>query len=272
MSLTNPNEGTSIESPLSVPGPDINLCYTVLKPSVASDGEVSCRGDVVSVRVHFPDKPKALIFSFIIGQKQAKPWIQELATGLPVNATSVLRHQEKQVCTVTVTAITSTPHLSADELRTKADETRQEGNEAFKAAVTFKDYRKAILLYSKALDASLNAGDRERAAKARANLALCHLKRQEWINVIADLDALPNPDAKAFYRRAQARIEFDDVVGSIRDMRAAASLVPDDKFVQQEAARIEKEGIDVLLKHRQQFAETYSNMLQSPVFKQPLVD
>ncbi|PXF41973.1 Protein unc-45-like [Gracilariopsis chorda] len=272
MSVTNHTEGNSTESPLSVPGPDINLSYTVLKPSVTGDGDVSSRGDVVSVRIQFTDKPKSLIISFIIGRKQAKPWVQELATGLAVNATSILKHQDKQVCTVTVTAITPTPHLSADELRTKADEVRQEGNAAFKAAVTFKDYTKAILLYYKALDASLNAGDNERAAKARSNLAMCHLKRQEWINVIADVDALPNPDAKAFYRRAQARIEFDDVVGSIRDMRVAASLVPDDKFVVQEAARIEKESTEVLLKRRQQFAETYSNMLQSPVFKQPVMD
>ncbi|KAI0563676.1 peptidyl-prolyl cis-trans isomerase D [Gracilaria domingensis] len=266
-----PEVNAELRCPLEVSGPQPDLKYTVCKAEEKPEAIVSSQGDVVSVSVKHPEK-QPIIFSFIIGERQARPWLQELATGMAVNSTSTLMHEDNQICTLTVTAITKAPHLTKEQLQTRADKLRKEGNDAFKVAAKFKDYMSSLLLYAKALDASRAAADPARIATVRSNLAMCHLRMNHWVNVIADCDALENPDAKGYYRRAQANIELDLMVRAVRDLRCAKNLVPNDVYVAKEATRIEKQTVDVLNKRRQNFAETYSIMLQSPIFKQPIID
>ncbi|CAN8072837.1 unnamed protein product [Agarophyton chilense] len=252
-------------------GPNPNLGYTVSKPCPKPDAIVTSRGDVVSVSVKYPDKRPSM-FSFIIGEKQAKPWVQELATGIAINSTSTLLQDNNQICSLTVTSITRTPLRSKKEFQARADELRKEGNDAFRSANKFKDYKSALLIYAKALDASRAAADPARIATVRSNIAMCHLRMSHWVNVIADCDALEKPDAKSFYRRSQANIELDAIIRAIRNLRSARRLVPGDALVEKETTRVENQAVEVLNKRRQNFAETYSVLLQSPLFKQPVLD
>lgn len=119
----------------------------------------------------------------------------------------------------------------------------------------------------------LAGGDADLELRLRNNLALCYFRAREWAPCVAMCDAVleKNPQcAKAFYRRGLATVELDWIVRGLADLRHARKLAPEDDVIRKELNRIEGESKRVLLKRRDQFAETYSCKPQSSIYSEPI--
>lgn len=158
-----------------------------------------------------------------------------------------------------------------EQLLTHAESLREQANTLFaQAKQDFKCFKKAALFYNRALDAvRLAGGDPSLQIKLRNNLALCALRTAEWTAAIVQCDAVLEVDprnGKALYRRALANVELDMFVRALQDLRTAHALCPHDPVVKKELDRVDMESKKTLQKRRQQFAETYNSMPQSPIF------
>lgn len=179
-------------------------------------------------------------------------------------------------CTVVLDRVTAPsdglPGAPArEELLAQAKSLRTEANKLFAATKEdFKCFKRAMLVYNRALDAVRSAGgDVDMETRLRNNLALCALRTAEWTAAIVQCDAvleISPGNAKALYRRALAEVEMDMFVRGLNDLREAHRFCPEDKIIKKELDRVEEESKKTLQKRRQLFAETYNFMPQSSVF------
>lgn len=221
------------------------------------------------------DERSSHTLSFITGEDQAVPWLDELVTGLSLYQTAILQSVPPSavpVAKVTLDQI-SPPTTPTPEDKYSPTKLREEGNKLFRRAKTFRDYRKACLQYNRALNACAMDDVPLRAA-LRSNLALVAVRMEDWQLAIAHADAahaLTHDIAvKPLFRRGSAFTKLSQPVRAIADLQAASVLCPEDATIQKELDRITKLLTEQMAKGRQTFAEVYNVMLQSPLFKHPL--
>lgn len=215
---------------------------------------------------------------FIVGASQALPHLDAAVQGLlPGDTASAVSpsgaSQTVRVERVTP-ALTDLPHpASRADLLASAEALRQDANALFaKAGDDFRNFKAAMLMYNRALDAvRLAGGDAHMQVRLRNNLALCALRTSEWTAAVVQCDAVLEIDprnGKALYRRALAEVEMDMFVRALSDMRKAAELCPEDAVVRATLKRLESECRKTLEKRKGLFAQTYNYMPTSKVFAQ----
>lgn len=245
----------------------------------------------------------------MIDSNQALVWVNTMAKGLGIDQTSVLvltdvtanmspdeiarqverqRDQQPQqqksqvVAELTVTRISkghSEP--SEEEQLATANTFREAGNDLFKSAQNFKDYRKVQAAYTHALNFGPVHDEKLRIA-LRSNMAILSLRTTDYSFTLIDTDAaeamldrnkqLENDfRAKLIFRRASALFKMDFYIRALNDINEAAKLKPDDKLIINEQQRFLSYITDTFEKRRKEFAEVYNVMVQSRIFKNPLL-
>lgn len=212
--------------------------------------------------------------SFIIGESQTLPWLDELSAGLSVNQTAHLHTVppgKSAVASVTIESVTPSSGKSVEE---DFNSLREEGNQIYKNAQNFKDYRKAVMQYDRALNAREET-DNQFHYTMRCNLSMAALRMEDWPLAIINADiamAIVNAEQpKPLFRRATAFSKIDALTMAKADFQKANALNPGDSKILAESEQVSKKWIDRMGKGRQKFAEVYNVMLQSPLFKNPLL-
>lgn len=245
----------------------------------------------------------------MVDSNQALPWVNEMSKGLAIDQTSFLiptdvnenmspdevarqvererdeqhQHQKNQVVAeLTVTRISkghSEP--SKEEQLATANTYREAGNDLFKSAQNFKDYRKVHAAYTRALNFGPVDDEKLRIA-LRSNMAILSLRTTDYSYTLIDTDAaeamldrneqLENDfRAKLIFRRASALFKMDFHIRALNDINEAAKLKPDDKLIITEQKRFQTFITETFEKRRKEFAEVYNVMVQSRIFKNPLL-
>lgn len=160
-----------------------------------------------------------------------------------------------------------------------ANALRQEGNEIVKSASDMKSYRAACLPYYRALQAP--DVDDSISSAVHSNLSLVGLRTKDWTLAIMHADAaqafsrqldLPSSTlAKTHFRRGLAYDECTHYLSALGQFNRAHELSPQDSAVTKERYHVRKDLVDSLAKGREDFAEVYNVMLQSPLFENPLL-
>lgn len=254
-------------------------------------------------------------FSFIIDSSQVLLWVSSMAKGLGIDQTSFLvvmtdattrsmrpdeiarqierqrDHQQPQqqqksqvaVAELTVTRISKAySEPSEEEQLATANKFREAGNNLFKHAQNFKDYRKVQAAYTRALNFGPVRDEKSRIA-LRSNIAILSLRTTDYSFCLIDTDAaeatldrsneqLENDfRAKVIFRRALALFKMEFYIKVLNDINEAARLKPDDKLIISEQKRFSNCITDTFEKRRKEFAEVYNVMIQSCIFKKPLL-
>lgn len=116
--------------------------------------------------------------------------------------------------------------------------TKEEGNNAFKA----KDYRKAIDLWSQALE--VDPSNKDMNAKILQNRAQAHINLKEYDNAVKDCTEALRLDpsyVKAQKIRAKAHGAAGNWEEAVRDYKAVAESNPTEKGIQEEIRKAEFE-------------------------------
>lgn len=195
----------------------------------------------------------------------------------------IAEQPDKNIPSVSVTVQHITPPIDSlplqptkSQVQDQAEKLRLEGNTIFKdtASNDCKGFKSAVLLYHKALHYNeIGENSNDFQVRVRLNLALCFLRMYEWTACIAQCDAvlaLDKNSAKAYFRHAQASIELGFYVRAISDLEAAHKLCPNDLLIHKELIRVRSEAKKTTLKRRQEFAEIYNVMPESPIFSDAL--
>lgn len=252
------------ETPLPTPGPEPGLIYTMRKPVPPADALLSTKGTAVTVSVTNPKPtPLTTIISFIVGHRQAAPWLDHLALNLPLKTPATLHTPDNPPISLSI--LSMTPPMPPPDARAL----RESANDIFRSSKDdFRGYQRAALLYICSLSATSHIPDR---APLHANLALCRLRTCAWAGALHRVTAaqrIVGLDARGRYRRALARTEMQAGVAAVRDLREASKMLGGrDAVVERELIRLEGEVGGVIKKNRRLFAEVYNVMLQSKLFE-----
>lgn len=236
-----------------------------------------------------------LTLSFVMGSRQAVPWLESATSGLEQGQTATLVPEcsdDSAVVHVTLNKLTpakvveetdtengSNGNAQKDPYKMSASVHRKEGNDFVKSASNVKSYRAACLPYYRALQAP--DVDDSISSAVHSNLSLVGLRTMDWTLAIAHADAaqlhlreLDQPSlslAKVFFRRASAFYELKHYIPALAQFNRAHELSPQDSSVIKERDHTHKCAVDLLGKGKQDFAEVYNVMLQSPLFENPLL-
>lgn len=192
------------------------------------------------------------------------------------------QQKSQVVAELTVTRISKRhSEPSKEEQLATANTYREAGNDLFKSAQNFKDYRKVHAAYTRALNFGPVDDEKLRIA-LRSNMAILSLRTTDYSYTLIDTDAaeamlnrneeLENDfRAKLIFRRASALFKMDFLIRALNDINEAARLKPDDKFIIKEQNRFQTCIAVTLEKRRKEFAEVYNVMVQSLIFKNPLL-
>lgn len=145
-----------------------------------------------------------------------------------------------------------------------AEAAKQAGNARFKAgrfAAAAKKYGRALnfVEYDSGFGAEAKAQAAELKKALNLNLAAARLRTKDWRGAVAAADKVLEKDglnAKALYRRAQARLALQDFVEAERDARVALAEDPSAADLRTLLARVKKEAAAYDRKQ----AKTYSNL------------
>ena len=172
---------------------------------------------------------------------------------------------------VTLTSLTKAKEaweMGDEEKVEAASAAKAAGNEKFKAglwAAAVKKYARALSLVE--YDTGFGPGAKASAAELKKavnlNLAAAHLKAGDWKAAATAADAVLAKDglnAKALYRRAQARLGTQDYVEAERDVRAALDADPGSRDARALLVRIKKEGAAADKKERAAYANMFSRL------------
>lgn len=241
-----------------------------------------------------------LTLSFVVGSRQAAPWLDAATSGLQEGQTSSLvpgDSDDSPVVHVTLNKLTPARKAAAgtggDESVNVSDKKndeksgdehsahalRQKGNEIIKSASTNKAYQSAYLPYCRALQAP--GVDDSIIAAVHSNLSLLGLRVSDWTLAIAHADAAQHASSKldqpastltkCFFRRASAYLKLNYTVAALSQFHRAHQVSPHDTAIVKERDRAREDAVQSLAKHRKAFAEVYNVMLQSPLFENPLL-
>lgn len=92
------------------------------------------------------------------------------------------------------------------------------------------------------------------------NLAAVRLKKTKYKDVIDLCDQVLVIDAynaKALYRRAQAKMAIKDYDGAIKDLTKALDVCPNDKNVQTKLEMVKKQKLEYLKLEKQTFSKIF---------------
>lgn len=157
--------------------------------------------------------------------------------------------------------------MTVDELESTAQRLKQKGTELFQK----KDYEGAIAQYSKAADYASGADEDDGAAvpeQTRAlfvsswsNVAMCHVKLQEWGPAIRACDKVLGQEPqnlKALYRRGLARLSTGFLKEAKTDLMAAYALDNSNKDVRKALATLKKESQKAKQKEKAAFGGLFA--------------
>lgn len=167
---------------------------------------------------------------------------------------------------------TSAPNASpALHAARELERLRAAGNASLtRAGASYRDWRRAVLLYNRALAWASAAGSpTEMEVKLRLNIALASLKLQRWHGVMLQCDrvlAIDPASAKGYFRRGVARFNAGLGEAAIADLREAHRLCPDDGRILNDLERVIAKQYAGVQKGRQEFAQMYSKMVQGAIF------
>lgn len=135
---------------------------------------------------------------------------------------------------------------------------------------TYRQWRKAILHYNRALGWAASVAEPENAEmKLRLNIALASFKLEKWSVVTLQCDRVLSLDpasTKAYFRRGVARFNLGLGEAAITDLREAHKLCPDDGKIKAELERVIAKQYAGVQKGRQEFAQMYSKMVSGSIF------
>lgn len=226
---------------------------------------------------------ESITLSFIIDSTQVLEWINEMTRNLQLYQTCKLLDSTSKtvICTISVNLITTntTSMKEDEEERKKASETFKEAaNELFKYAENFKDYLKVHQAYIKSLNC-LPSTKSKKIQALRCNLALLSINMREFPMCIMHSDAAldigldSELNTKALMRRGSAEFEcgISGFIQSLVDLEEAKLKKEGDVVVERQYDRVHNQVLSILEKRKMEFAEVYKVMLQSPLFKNPLL-
>jgi len=163
---------------------------------------------------------------------------------------------------------------SPTECMRRAEAARVDANQIIVMKdIAVKKLRSVLRMYHESLYWNRRAGnlaDKQLSARVLLYIALVLGKFGDWRSVLIYCDAAleldPN-NAKAYFRRGQAGSKLGFHLRSIRDLDRAADLCPTDSCIQKELAVARNASASLLKNTRQQFAEVYNVMIQSPIYR-----
>lgn len=149
-----------------------------------------------------------------------------------------------------------------------ATQAKEKGNAAFKAGkwdAAIKKYKRALSMveYDTGFGADAKAGAAELKKAVNLNLAAAHLKLSAWKDAAAAADAVLAKDgsnAKALFRRAQAKLGTQDFLDAERDARAAVDADPSSRDARALLARVKKESAAYDKKQRAAYSGLFERL------------
>ena len=149
-----------------------------------------------------------------------------------------------------------------------AEGAKQAGNARFKEgafAAAVKKYSRALnfVEYDSGFGAEAKAQAAELKKACNLNLAAARLRTRDWKGAVTAADKVLEKDglnAKALYRRAQARLALQDFVEAERDARVALAEDPSAADLRLLLARIKKEAAAYDKKEAKTFSNLFGRM------------
>lgn len=163
--------------------------------------------------------------------------------------------------------------LSENDCLEKASRARLNGNAIVATRdVSRKKLREALQHYHAGLywnKRGNDVGSGDFRIRTYLNIALVLIKLEDWRMVLLYCDAVLQEDtknAKAFFRRGMAHSRLSLFAPALRDLSRALELAPDDPVIKKELDDTKVSSAKLLKRTRQQFAEVYNVMVQSPIY------